>query len=340
MDKNEELSKLEQVRQSIKKECSLDSLCANLNMSKLEVLGHIAELKNEGNNVLEIKRGGELFLIDYGDNFLLSGNPVKLVKDTNTFKLAFISDTRLCSKYQQLSILNDIYKKASEYGVTDVIHCGDISEGIYSGTKRLYLDTLFIQDAEEQSDYIVNNYPYIEGINTHFIIGDHDITHLTKDKIDIGKLINNKREDMEYIGKNSGVIILYNNNGKIGSIEVLHPTGKIPYTISYKPQRFIDALRSEDKTDILLHGHWLQAEHMYYHNINEFSVPGIVATTPEMLQNGDQNTVGAWFITIEVDKKNKIKKLIPQFIPYYQTIEDDYKKVKTLRIGGINNGTR
>ena len=61
--------------------------------------------------------------------------------------------------------------------------------------KGPYVDTLFAQDEAEQRDYIINNYPYIEGLTTYFITGEHDQTHLTKDKVDIGKNIDKERED-------------------------------------------------------------------------------------------------------------------------------------------------
>ena len=43
-----------------------------------------------------------------------------------------ISDTRICSKSQQISILNDIYIHAAEMGYNNVIHCGNFTEGLYS----------------------------------------------------------------------------------------------------------------------------------------------------------------------------------------------------------------
>lgn len=328
-------SKIEALKDCIQKEKSLDSICEALELKPYAVMGLVSELKSQGNNVLEVKRNGELYIVNYGDKSINKSNAYHLVTDDFVVKLAFISDTRLGSKYQQLSILNDIYKKANDYGVKNIIHCGDISEGTYYGANGLYVDTLFAQDEEEQTNYIVDNYPYVEGITTHFVTGEHDQTHLKKNKVDIGKNIAKEREDMNYLGANSGEIIINNSdNINATSIRVLHPKGKIPYTISYHPQQFISAMRSEDKTDILLHGHWLQSEHMYFRNIDEFSVPSVVATTPEMIDRGDQNCVGAWFITLFLNKKYKLEKIVPMFIPYYKTIENDYQKVKTLRIGG------
>lgn len=331
----EDLNKnLELLSSVIQKEKLLDNVCDMLELNELQVMGLVVELKKRGHNVLEIKRNGDLYIVDYGDNFIESTRTYKIDVKQKKFKIAFVSDTRFCSKFQQLTILNDIYKKAYDFGVKEVFHCGDMSEGTYTGKKAIYMDTLFAQGVIDQKKYIVEHYPYAKGIRTHFITGEHDQTHLSKEKVDIGKLITNERDDMNYLGKNNGRVSFCTPNGEALSMFVLHPKGKIPYTISYKPQQFISAMRSEDKTDILLHGHWLQAERMHFRSIDEYSVPSVVATTPEMLDNGDQNCIGAWFLTIELDDKGKLVKTVPLFIPYYTTIEDDYNKSKILSIGG------
>lgn len=320
------------LKQYLKKEVSLSYLTEKLNKSEYEIMAQISSLKESGENIVDVCKNGDIYIKNYGDNSLDDLSPYYInTEKSNEIKLAFISDTRLGSKYQQLSILNDIYKKAYEYGVTEVFHCGDLSEGVYKGKKTLYNDTLFEYDVFSQTKYIVNNYPYVEGITTNFITGEHDTTHVDETNYDIGKLVSKEREDMKYLGKNRRKIIILdsNNNEKI-SLLMLHPKGKIPYTVSYKPQQFISALRNEDKTDILIHGHWLQTEMLSMRNITEFSVPSVVATTPEMIDNGLQNTIGAWFVEVILDKNDK--KIIPTFIPYYKTYENDYKIAKSLKL--------
>lgn len=322
------------LKQYIQKEISLETLKNNFNLNELEIMGMINRLKYEGDNILVIKRTDGIYIINHGDDGLEDDTKYYLDTKDSEIKLAFISDTRLCSKYEQLSILNDIYKKALDYGITDVIHCGDISEGVYT-TSNLYSESIFAHDVISQSRYIIEHYPLVDGIKTHFITGEHDHTHIKSEQTDIGKLINNEREDMNYLGKNRKKIIIRNKKGEqIVDLLVLHPKGKIPYTISYKPQQFISAMRSEDKVDILLHGHWLQTERLNFRGVEEYSIPSVVATTPEMSEKGAQNMLGAWFITIKLNKKNRVQNIVPVFLPYYKTIENDYKTAKVLKLGG------
>jgi hypothetical protein len=181
----------------------------------------------------------------------------------------------------------------------------------------------------QQANYIINNYPYVEGINTYFITGDQDKTHMKKKGSDIGKKIASEREDMIYLGANRCTISIKNLK-----ILMQHRKSKIPYTVSYKPQFYISSIRSEDKVDILLHGHWLQAEKMPFRGVEEFSVPGLVATTPKMKDEGIQNTTGAWILNIHLTPKGGLEKIEPEFIPFYVTDKNDYMKAKVLKLGG------
>lgn len=320
------------LKQYLNKERSLTFLKDKLNKSEYEIMAQIATMKKNGENIVDVCKNGDIYIKNYKDASLEETAPYYINTEyNNKIKLAFISDTRLASKYEQLGILNDIYKKAYEYGVSQIFHCGDLSEGVYNGKKSLYNETIFEHDVFSQGKYIINNYPYVDGITTNFITGDHDKTHLITTSYDIGKIVSKGREDMKYLGQNSRkVIIRDSNNKEMMSLLIRHPNGKTPYTISYKPQQFIASLRNEEKTDILLNGHWLQTEMLSIRNITEFSVPSVVSTTPEMIDNGLQNTIGAWFVEVIFDK-NKTK-IIPTFNPYYKTYENDYKTAKTLKL--------
>ncbi len=336
-----EKEKRDQLLKLIEKEKDLKNICTILDLSELEVMGEINRLKSKGQNISVVKKVDGIYVKNNGDNSLENTVPYIIETRGRNIKIVLISDTRLCSIYQQLTIVNDVYRKAYEFGANIILHCGDISEGVYSNSQALYADTLFAHDVFGQSNYIVNSYPCVEDLKTYFITGEHDHTHLKQSKkdcgvpIDIGNKISDSRDDLIYLGKNRRTIQFVDDNGiKVFDLLMQHPKGRIPYTISYKPQQFISSIRSEDKPDILVHGHWLQTERLRFREIEEYSVPSLVATTPEMKDRGDQNTIGAWFLDIDLDNKNNIKKIRPLFIPYYETISEDYKNVRRLVLGG------
>lgn len=318
---------LESIKNLTEKEISLSEVSNILKINQFEVLGLLREVRQEGTNIGIQKKDDGIYLFNHGERELSEDNRYQFYTDEfNEFKFVAISDTRFGSKYQQLTILNDIYIKAYEMGYRNVILCGNISEGLFSVTNT-YSDTNFLADTLEQVDYITQYYPYIEGMKTYFITGVRDEKHLKNNKINIGKRISDLREDMIYLGHNSCNIEIDKAN-----MFVFSPKLEKTYTVSYRPQQQVDSFRSEDKPDILLYGGLLQMEKMTYRNVKCISVPSVCATTKEMSDKRYANTVGAWYVTVTTDKYGNLLNVRAIDSVYYKTNKDDYTKRKVLRI--------
>lgn len=324
-------NKFSLLKELIKQERSLEWLSSTLELNPFEIMGAITKLKDSGNNVSIIKKNGEIFITDFGDR-KLENDIFKVTKDTDVIRLGLVSDTRFGSKHQQLSLLNEFYNDAADFEADIIIHLGDISEGIYSGKKAIYNDSLFLHGVEEQANYIVKSYPYISGITTYFLTGEHDLTHMNKkNPKDIGKIISDKREDMIYLGPNQC-------NMEINNIKLYleHMTSKRdqPLQLSYRPQETIRTIRSEDKVDYFFQGHNLYAQSFKQRDINCITVPSMVATTPEIRSKSVYNTVGAWLVEIDLDSNGTILGNYYRFSPNYKTIDEDYKFARVLKKGG------
>lgn len=318
---------LEKLKSLTEKEISLSEVCENLDLNQYEILSLVKELKDSGLNIVIKRYDDGIYMINQGDEKIEDGNVIKFkTDDNNEFKFVAISDTRFGSKYQQLSILNDIYSKAYDMGYTNVIHCGNISEGLYPITD-IYSDTNFLDDTILQLDYIVKNYPSIPGMKTYFINGKKDDKHLKTNKINIGKRISDLRDDMIYLGNNSCNIEIDKTK-----VMIFNPKLGKTYTVSYRPQQQIDSFRSEDKPDILLYGGLLQMEKFTYRNVHCISVPSVCATTKEMSDRRYSNTVGAWYITIKTDEKGYLKHITAIDSVYYVTDKNDYLTSKVLKL--------
>lgn len=326
----------ESIKNLTEKEISLSDVSNYLKMSQFEVLGLLREIRQNGINIGVRKKDDDIYLFNYGERELNEDNRYQFYTDENNeFKFVAISDTRFGSKYQQLTILNDIYMKAYEMGYNNVILCGNISEGLFPVT-NMYSDTNFLADSLEQVDYICQYYPYIEGIKTYFITGIRDEKHLKNNKINLGRRISDIRKDMVYLGHTSCNVEIDKAN-----MLVFSPKLEKTYTVSYRPQQQIDSFRSEDKPDILLYGGLLQMEKMTYRSVKCISVPSVCATTKEMSDKRYANTVGAWYITVATDKYGNLDSVRAIDSVYYKTNKDDYTKRKVLRIsrnvGGFND---
>lgn len=318
---------LEQVQNLTKKEISLEELSTNLNLSKYEVLGLIGKLHENGINISEKILDDDIYLFNHGEKEFDEKTTIKFDTDENNlFKFIAISDLRFGSKSQQLSILNDIYTKAYESGFKNVIICGNITEGIYPIDSK-YADSTFLDDTMRQVDYIIENFPKIEGMKTYFITGSKDQKHFLEKKINVGKRISESRSDMIYLGDGSCNVLI----DKV-KMNIFNPTLGKTYTVSYRPQQQVDSFRSEDKPDIFLCGGLLQMEKFNYRNVNCITVPSVCATTEEMEDKRYSNTVGAWFIAVHTNEKGELDKISAVDSVYYVTKKDDYKGSKSLYI--------
>lgn len=307
-----------------KKEISLDELAKLMDLSVLEVFGLINDLKREDISIYSSKRDDGIYLYNQGET-LSSNNALTLDCKGREIKVAVISDTMLGSKYAQLSILNDIYQKAADFGCDLVLHCGNISAGLYRIDDE-NIETLFREDSLSQASYIIDNYPYIAGLKTYFITGKKDATHLKKNKINIGRRISLARDDMIFCGDTLCDVDVLNTKISMMSSKLVKT-----YTISYRNQQMARSFREEDKPDILLMGGLLQMEKFQYRDIHCLSVPSVTATTREMKERRHANTIGAWYLTIKFNSKGKIERIVPMASPYYVTRKNDYKTAKVLK---------
>ena len=310
----------------IEKERSLSSICLEMKMNPYEVLGLVSFIKSRGINIAIKNAFDDIFMVNMGDIEYCEKNTYQFTtNEEDEFKFIAIADTRLGSKSQQLSILNDIYTKGHEMGYNHVILCGNISAGLYPLTD-IYAETNFADDTLSQVDYIASHYPRVAGMKTYFITGKIDDKHLKQKKINIGKRISELRDDMVYLGENSCDIIIDKTVMRMMSTKL----GKT-YTVSYRPQQQIDSFRSEDKPDILLYGGLLQMEKFTYRGVKVISVPSVCATTKEMTEKRYSNTIGAWYVTIRTNKKGQLESVNALASPYYKSAKDDYMKAKILK---------
>lgn len=243
-------------------------------------------------------------------------------KGNRTIRFAIMGDTQLGSKYAQLTHLHRFYDLCATEGITDVYHTGDITEGLKMRVGHEY--ELYVISADEMRNDVVNNYPKRDGITTYFITGNHDASIFKQVGYDIGQAIANERLDMVYLGRDCAVINLTPNC----KLELRHPWDGTAYALSYKIQKMIEAMESDSKPNILAVGHYHKAEYLFYRNVHAFQTGCFQGQTPFTRGKGISVHLGGWLVTVTVDEDGYIQRIIPEFIPFYSSVKDDYKNFK------------
>lgn len=314
-------------------ESSVSELASEFEVDEFTILGMVGLLKQKGVNIYKEKTKDDIIITSYGDGKIGSRTPYVINNDDIVTKILVFSDTWYGSKYSQPSIVNDIYRIANKVGCSMAFCVGDISVGKYAKNDEEGINSIFAHGLHSQAEIVANAHPMIEDFPTYFITGEHDNRHLDKDGIDIGKIINEKRKDLIYLGPNRRDILLKSSNGRKGiKIRLYHQEGAGTYQISYKSDQYIRAMRSEDKADIIFQGHSLVMDEFERRGMYIFQVPGLIGTAPEISKNKKykHNTVSAWIVTINKDNSYQIDRIIRGKLPYYETYDDDYKKAKQL----------
>ena len=237
---------------------------------------------------------------------------------SQTITFGLIGDTQINSKYTQLTYLHQFYDICEHREVSNVYHTGDIDEGEQMRIGHQY--ECYTQGADDHKNEIIKNYPRINGITTHFITGNHDASIYKRCGMDIGKAIQLERPDMHYLGRDCAKIELTPNC----TLELRHPWDCTAYALSYKIQKMIDAMEPDSKPNILAVGHYHKLEYLFYRNIHCFQTGCFQMQTPFTRGKGISVHLGGWIVTVEVDINGTVKRIIPEYIPFYKGIENDY----------------
>ena len=241
---------------------------------------------------------------------------------TTTIRFGLMGDTQLGSKYAQLTYLHEYYDLCEKEGIKDIYHTGDITEGLKMRQGHEY--EVYTVTADEMREDVVKNYPKRDGITTHFITGNHDASIYKHIGYDIGQAIASLRPDMKYLGRDCAVINLTPNC----TLELRHPWDGTAYALSYKLQKMIEAMESDSKPNILAVGHYHKAEYLFYRNVHALQTGCFQGQTPFTRGKGISVHIGGWIVTVKVATDGTIKSIAPEFIPFYNSIKDDYKNFR------------
>jgi len=224
-----------------------------------------------------------------------------LRKINRKFRVGIIGDTHLCDKACDLDNLHDYYRVCREEGVEVVTHSGDLTAGIdvYRGQNA----DLEVYGFDDQLKYCILNYPQVEGIETHFINGNHDMAFKKVAGANFGENLALKRKDLIWLGDYASD--LYLNGVKF---KLQHGGGSATKIKSYKLQTYIGEMGGDQKPQIYSLGHFHTALYMFFRNIHCFMPACFQKPTDLSIQHGLPNLVAGWIVEIEVadDEHNSI----------------------------------
>lgn len=311
---SQEINLQECILKDLQKETTLKALSDKFKSSERVIKAVIDDIKDLGYIVSELNGTVKICkdVVPEHTEHIENWNGDKIIR------FGVVSDTHLCSKWQQLTFLNFLYDVFEREGIPTVYNPGDITEGFKM--RKGHEHEIFKFGADDQCDYVIDVYPKRKGITTKFVTGNHDHSHIKNGGIDIGRRIADKRPDMVYLGMSNANVYITPNC----TVELNHPLDGASYALSYAPQKTIDAMSGGEKPNILLNGHHHKAFYMFYRNIHAFECGTAQAQTSWMRGKRIAAHVGGWIINVHVTDDGTISRCIGEFIPLYKPLEHDY----------------
>lgn len=228
------------------------------------------------------------------------------------FSIGIIGDTHLCDKACALDELHDFYHKCKESGVEHIVHAGDVTAGI-----RVYPGQEFDLSCHgfgDQLQYLVDNYPQVDGLQTHVISGNHDLSFKQSAGANFVQELSNRRDDINWVGDYDATVFI---NGI--SIGLHHGAGGNAYSVSYKAQKYIEKIGAGQKPQIYVLGHYHVAMSMLYRNIHCF-MPGCWQKPNDFsVRLGLPNMICGYIVHLKVcdDGHNSIRSIKSELVAYY-----------------------
>ena len=315
---------------SLRKEDKVLEVARKLEISTDEVFGLIELLQHFDFPITIEEDFGHLMVRKHRKQMASKHRKVKLpMEECKKTTIGLVADTHLCVKVQQLYMLNSAYRYFYEHEIDRVLHLGDVVDGDYGEKRKLQTYGRFCNGADEQADYVIDMYPYVEGIHTDFIQGSHDETHKINGGATLGRMIELKRDDMTYLGQDHADIVI---NGV--KQRMRHPGGGVQKYRSRSIQNTIDAMSPGNKPKALYEGHYHKSCYVEYRNIHAIMCPALCYQSQFMERKDVSNIMGFYDVDIYSDEKGDIQYFVPRehLFDESQIREDDWRKTKRLVI--------
>ena len=305
---------LNKLKYLINKKKNLISICEELGLKDYEVIGLVQLMKQDGELVDYIN--GEIVKLK---NPIIENKQVNIPIKNGELKFLALSDIHYASKWDNPHLVEYAYELAEKENAGFVTNSGDIFEGDFHNKRPDHLYQVKALGLE-QIDYVVDKYPK-SSLSTYYIIGNHDATFFKTCGADVGKMLEQQRPDLIYLGQDLADIQL----GK-QKIRLRHGSGGSAYAKGYKLQKYCETLPTEDLPNIILQGHFHYSAYFKNRDIHCFNVPSLQGYTPYAKALGLPQEMGFWIITCNLDSKGNIVSLIPELYQF-----EEKHKVKKLK---------
>lgn len=260
------------------------------------------------------------------------GENVKKPLESKEIIFAIASDLHFGSKHCQITHLLEFLEICRKKGVKYVFIPGDLvaGYGVFPGQQF----EVYAMSAEEQEDSVVLNMP--EGFEYYALGGNHDYSYIKRVGHNPLLTIEQLRDDFHYIGYDEADVPILPGV----DVKLWHPSGGVPYAISYRLQKGIEqvayqelaklSLNVKEKPSIrfMLCGHLHVQMQGMFGSIFGAQCGTFEGQTNYLKRKGLHPLIGGYIIKADISREGILRSFSAKYYMFPNEIEDDWKNYK------------
>jgi len=305
---------------------SLDDLSEEFDRSVVTIR-HVLELMAADGHAIRLERDNARITPPSGEKIR-----IPTLADEPRVKVTFgiASDLHKGSTAEQGSNLQAFAKEARDrFGVEYMFVPGDVHAGVNVFRGQVY--ELYAHGANEQIDTAYHNIPRIDGMKWILMGGNHDTSFYNAAGLLVVKSLCDKRDDLIYAGSDSCDVPLTPDI----DVRMWHPSGGVPYALSYRGQRYENQVALEQLMDVIVKGASPKLRIVLIGHLHvSIVMPAMPFLTLQcgcfegrnsyLKRKGMTPHIGGFIVELEITRSGVIHQVVPRWIEYTE-IEDDYK---------------
>lgn len=249
-------------------------------------------------------------------------NPVKYKPKRISFpdkhvKFLAFSDAHMGHLNYRPDVLRKMIKDSERQGCEFAVNAGDTVEGMSGREGHIY--ELAHLGATAQMNYAKRELSKFKiPIYSIEAQSSHGGWFHSKNNagLNIGEELSNKIPNYKFLGFDEQDLIL--DSGL--KIRLRHPGGGTAYAISYKMQKYVEAISGGQKPDMVFQGHFHKMNYIFYRNIHCYDTGTLCEQTPFMKKIGTPAHMGYWIVDVHMNRrKNKlVERVTNQLVPFFE----------------------
>lgn len=231
-------------------------------------------------------------------------------------RFGIVSDTHIGNRHAMDEQLGEAYAVFKREGITQVYCPGNLLDGEKTYRGQEYEIT--VMGVDNVVANLARVWPRVPGITTYHVASStcHEGFYLKSAGVLIGKLIQDARPDMQYLGLDEADVVLQESEAR-PTLRIIHPGGGASYADSYRPQKIVESYSGSEKPTILVIGHYHKGGYYDIRDVAVLQAGCLERQTPFMRKHSLRAVMGFWIVEARFTEGGSLRRFRPEFFRYY-----------------------